>query len=484
MLKKIISMLLVLLMLGGTLLATASCGDEEDTDTDSGEAQTNSDDSPFGVPEELDFGGEEFTVLGYNWVEREYFDDKITLDQRSNVDNALLQRDDFVEDYLGIKLDFVIENGQWADCKNFANKAINSIMAGDGEYDLVTAYSLAPPIMMLNNCLEDLGKLEYVDFSKPWWPEHMLTTCTVNDRTFFMSGDASSNLLYQLQAIAFDSVALKNNKIDEAEIYDMVDNGKWTVEEFFKITANISSSDDDVWDATDYYAVGLSEVLLDSFYFATGHKLLEQNNGILSISDDILSESILDVYDMVYNAMYIDHALSEVNIGGNLFRTGNSLFQICTLNTIKGYVTDLDVEIGLLPFPKYSEDDGSYRSLTGSPHSQFCIPVDAKNKKMSAAMLETMAYASYDIVTPVIYEESMQLRYSKDANSSRMYDVIRAGATTDIGILLYFSFERDPQSLFRNAVKTQADNWTSNYKNRYESEMKKVVIDINTFFTD
>ena len=483
MLKRILSILLALLMLCGTMLTTASCGDSEDTDT-VGESQTVADDAPFGVPEDLDYNNEEFTILGYNWNNREYFDDKLTLDQRTNVDNALLRRDTFVEEYLGIELNLIIENGQWADCKEFSNKAINSIMSGDGEFDLITAYSLSPSILMLNNCLEDLRKVDYVDFTQAWWPGHMLTTCTVNDRTYFMSGDASSNLLFQLQAIAFDEVALKDNRIDEAEIYALVDNGGWTIEKFFNIASNVSASDDDVWNNSDYYAIGISDVLLDSFYFATGHKLLEQKNGILQISDDILSESILDIYDMVYNAVYVDHVMYDANLGGNPFRTGNSMFQISTLNTIKGYVTDLDVEVGLLPFPKYSEDDSSYRSLTSSPHSQFCIPTDAKNKKMSAAMLETLAYASYDMVTPVIYEESMQLRYSKDSNSSRMYDIIRAGATTDIGILLYFSFVRDPQSLFRNAVKKQTDNWTSNYKNLYEADMKKVVTEINTFFTD
>ena len=79
----------------------------------------------------------------------------------------------------------------------------------------------------------------------------------------------------------------------------------------------------------------------------------------------------------------------------------------------------------------------------------------------------------------------MKKQYSKDPASSRMFDIIRAGTTTEFGILSYNLFEggNAPASMFRNAVLLKRD-WVSYYKESFESPMTKVAGQLNAFFED
>ena len=79
----------------------------------------------------------------------------------------------------------------------------------------------------------------------------------------------------------------------------------------------------------------------------------------------------------------------------------------------------------------------------------------------------------------------MKKQYSKDPDSSRMFDIIRAGTTTEFGILSYNLFEggNAPASMFRNAVLLKRD-WVSYYKESFESPMAKVADQLNAFFED
>ena len=486
MLKRILSIALCVLMLAGTL-TLFSCGNsdeiEQPTDTVSTFTPNNNNEvvdtsATFDVPDSLDYGGKEIVIMGYDWTNDEF--GVMEKEKKGIIDEALVTRDNFLRNYLGIELKIIQESGQWQAVNDgkYTTPIENSIKNGESAYDIICCYSLAAPLMAANGYMLNMNVdsfttrsgsvTNHLDFDKVWWPDYMINTVKINDKVYFASGDASANLLFNLQAVLFDSTQLRNNQLDENAIYEMVDNGEWTVESLFTMTMGLSENrGDEVWDDNDYYAISTSSgTVLDSFYFATGNRIIENQNNVLVISDDILEEKILDIYSMVYSAVYTDHTMRNPKTSAQLLKSGNCIFNITTLNEIRTLTTETDAEIGLLPFPKYDVDDKDY-------------------PEMSSAIIETIAYSNYEMVTPVIFETAMKLRYSKDTNTSRMFDVARAGATTDLGVLHYFTFFAtgpDPQSMFRNAILTANTAWTSNYRNKYESSMKNTLNQLNSFY--
>jgi hypothetical protein len=112
--------------------------------------------------------------------------------------------------------------------------------------------------------------------------------------------------------------------------------------------------------------------------------------------------------------------------------------------------------------------------------------VDNSDYERSTVVMEYLGYASYNYVTPEVFEETMKLRYSANADCSKMFDIMRDGCTFDIGSLFYMSFTPgvypDAHSMFRNAVLQNILDWQGNYKSRYEAGMIYVVNKLNEFY--
>ena len=299
-----------------------------------------------------------------------------------------------------------------------------------------------------------------------------------------MSGELSANLLYNMQIMLFNTGLLESySDLTKNDLYSLVDNDEWTIDRFFEIASALSLPSDTVDAASKIYAIGMSDQnQLDSFYIASGLHLFEIQDGALTVSQDTNSNKVLSLLDKVKNAAYNSQILN-VNGGTTGFKTNMEVFTIAAVKYVK---TDFNKmkDIGLLPFPKYSEDD-SYHTLLGNDHAEYFITSNVKNKAESGAFLETLAYAGSIQITPDVYYRIMKQQYSKDPASSRMFDIIRAGTTTEFGILSYNLFEggNAPASMFRNAVLLKRD-WVSYYKESFESPMTKVAGQLNAFFED
>ena len=447
----------------------------------------------FEVDDELDYNKRDINVLGYNWSTSEFSSSEANT-KGSIVDKALVIRDSYVESYLNVKINVKQEKGQWAQAKEFAENAYNSIYSGTHAYDIICAYSMVPSILTYKGSLHDLGSktfndgsINYVDYTKAWWPEFFINNLKVNDKIYSISGDASTGLLFNLMIVMFDEDALEARQIKSQTLYDAVNNGEWTLDYMLELAKGHSKDNgDNVWDVDDFYAISSYDtVAFSGFYFGTGNRLVENRDIRLAVSDTITSEKATDVFETIYNEVNTYHTIryceSEKR---SLIDSGNSLFELGTTGQL-GNVLDATENVGMLPFPTYLENE-NYLTLVHNTHSHFCIPVDAIDASASSAVLETLGYASHEIVTPVVYEDVMKVRYSKDSQSAKMFDIIRAGVMTDAGILNYFNFNAngcpDPLSMFRNAVHSGNNSWVSLYENKYKNGMETTLNKLNEFY--
>lgn len=490
--KKILSGLLAIIMLLGCAFVT-SCkkneqqGEETPDSVTTAVPESNDTSEQFDVPESLDYGNREFNILTYNSIEPEFGDIEGGMDNAINY--ALLNRDTYVEEYLGVKINVASRNGQYDAREDYLQHVSNSILSGEKAYDLIGSYSLISVPLATRGLLHNLNETEHLDFSKKWWAKFIYDNATVNNKTFFMSGDISTNLLYNMQVVVFNSDKIKEYNITEDDLYNLVDGGQWTIDRFLEITSNISTPDGEGnWTENAFYAVGtINGNMLDSFYTAAGMRLFSIENDNIVVSPDVTSSNVLSLYEKIYNAIYINHTIRIEKHGDvgykSTFISGGEAFCVIPVNAMKVTLGEMDSEMGLLPFPKYFED-GAYQTLIGNSHTQYYIPTDANDITASSAVMETMAYASYKYVTPEVFYSAMKYQYSKDENASRMFDIIREGSITDLGILSYMLFNSgiEPASMFRNALRLGNTNWISYYKSKFENPMSSVVGALNDMY--
>ena len=393
---------------------------------------------------------------------------------------ALYDRISNVESRLNCNIEIIEEPGDWDRRNSFVSLAAKSINAGDGEYDLISQYSMSASIGTMQDLYQDISQLRYVDLEKPWWPDDLAKSTSINGKIYFVSGDIAPTLIYNLFVIYFNQNML--NKLGYESPYGLVDEGKWTYDKLKEMTAGLYEdlNNDNVANGDDQYGMILNyTVLVDAFQYAGGINIIDVgNDGVYQLSPSFGSEKaatyLADLCEYI-------HGSNDVFINSNnnnSFLNGNTLFLAGTIDNGVKNVSAVDFDYGIVPMPKYDEQQDGYNSLVGFAYSMYTVPVDVKNAEQSGALLEALASDAYRNITPEIFEVALKYRYSLNKEDSRMYDIVRDGIVFDVG-RNYADALGSAFGLFRNAVVNNNPNWASIYASNKDSIENKLQDIIN-----
>lgn len=75
----------------------------------------------------------------------------------------------------------------------------------------------------------------------------------------------------------------------------------------------------------------------------------------------------------------------------------------------------------------------------------------------------------------------MKIRFAKDSETAKLYDMIRDGVTFDLGRIYGATMNKLTQSIYRDAMENRSA-WTK-LKVAYSSQMENYLKDINASYT-
>lgn len=429
------------------------------------------------LPADLSFGTAEnpkdFTLLVWDDVEHEEFQvEELTGDL---VSDALYNRNAKVESRLGIKFDFIRVNGDSGESGTFVNYVESQNRAGSQEYDMIGVYSLTAAALASRGMLLDLADLPYLNFEQPWWPDRLLSEAMVNDKLYFASGDISANALYMMYTCFFNKEILSNYNLPNPQ--ELVQKNEWTYEKFFQLCEGVYAdlNGNQTKDSDDQFGYMSSGIHVDPWFYGGGNLFVEKNaEGRLIMSPTFYSEEVVDIIEFM-NSKFWD-TNDSINTPSVLhqkaFADKKLLFCIDRARVSFRNFAETDVQYGIVPCPKYEASQDSYITVMGNPFSLYCLPIDCKDPEMAAAVMECYASEGYRQVTPAVFEITLKIKYSDDATSAEMYDLIRESLTFDIGRI--FSKSLISQSDFRNALENNQNTWASITKVRQKEMEKKL----------
>ena len=487
--RRLLAFALSILMLLGAFVACAQTPEDpaESTPAPAVPAGTNAPDTtveettenPYdedgflksSLPEELDFGAETVTILWWNDVEQPEFFVENTNGELIN--DAIFKRNARVEEELNVKLAWVDIKGQYnSDGQNYANHVGNQYASGSDLYDIMSAHSRTMALTAMSGYCEEMTKLDHLDFEKPWWPKVMLDTATINDKLYFVTGDASTNSIHQMYAIFYNKDAV-NKYAGLVEPAQHVDDNNWTMETLFTMTSGIYSdtNSNQKADKDDIFGFTSLNWHFDAIYYGCGMTMLEKDEDpakLLKIADDWTSEKAINLGADVGAWIKKGDAYLDSTNYAKIFINGNSLLVMARHHDIASIIDDAGFKYGIVPMPKYDKDQKEYYTCVGNPVSLYSIYALSKDANRAAAVLECWASEAYRTTTPAIFENTFKLRLSETSTESRMYDLIRESVTFD----LCRFFNRQLSSMGSEWYKcaTTAGSWAS----KSESLMKSV----------
>jgi hypothetical protein len=459
--KRALALILVLCFIG---LALVGCGgkknDENENNDSSNDASgnveaTRKETNEYGEPsfssvvptEELDFEGEELTVLvrdskiSYREWGKETSEDEL--------DEAVLMRNAAVEESLNLTM--TQERVPTADFGVFSTNYNNMIMQDVTNdfhyYDIAANYAYCgayPNVRDYAANLNDEQEFPYFDFSLPCWNQAIINNTTMNGRLHYVSGDVNLTLFDAAIVIWYNKTLYdeKRESNDPENMQEFALDGLWTYNELYMWATRLyedsngtsgKQHDDTYGFATSKYACAPH----DALPYAWDLEFLTYNPDGTHDFNIIGNDKAEDAFIKFRNLIEANGNCTSPSVEN--FTAGHYVFWpslIYSSEDANMMIREMDDTYGLLPMPKYNVEQEQYGTTTQDFYTLMTVidhstsTVTTKGAAVSA-YLQLMTEESYTSVRGYYFNRIIKPKYfgTDDSegtvtNSIALFDII------------------------------------------------------------
>ncbi|MBQ8641134.1 MAG: extracellular solute-binding protein [Clostridia bacterium] len=459
--RKHITLLALLLAL---LTALPSCGsaDTGETDAPAGETQPAAEDTtaaedtadtiPYPDVTGVDLGGVNFNMFyfsnelnhGWSGIPTDLNPTETTGDI---LNDAVYQRNRAAEEMINI---VITEEAAAAGYDQLGKALQTSVMASDNLYDLAFPNIVGVIGLADGGLLRDIYTLD-VDIDAPWYDQKSVSEMTISDKLFYVESDIT--YIDKLATIVtyFNKSITTDHGMDD--FYQVVKEGAWTYDYMLEMAEQVTEDVDGSGTMDDKDAYGIACQNDGSYYLlhAAGQKIGDKSeNGLrFAAGDERCVTALQDIFDLMasdhyFNAHKYNYGMAQI---ADMYIEDRALFLIRPLQTVFN-LREMTADFGIIPMPKYYEDDDSYHSpMNIYPGIIMCVPRNAANTDYIGTVIDLLAAESNKTVMPSFYDMVLDTKLTRDEMSAAMLDIIFETRVYDLGLIWDFGG-------FRTAIVT------------------------------
>ena len=454
------------------LLLTSSCGStsepvkeitdpaaQNDTATESEETAETV--LTAALPE-VDYDGYAFTILTLNDYSRRYH---LTADETSGepLNDATYERNNKIYDRLGAEITTHEDDSTAAALQN-------AVASGDTTYSMVLPHPNAEVgllKMVSLGLLYNQNELPVVDWSKPWWNDNARQTLSIKDTAYLASGDYSLTC-QGMQGILFNKELMTNLGIT-ANLYELVREGKWTMDAFLPLVevAPADLNGDGKRTADDQFgilpnnigycwqiAMGQPFTAKDADGYPRAAMKTERMQRIVELCCQMATSDACFVTSYSY-------ATYDTSDFKKIFTEGRTLFAALDIGGLYATLRDIEFDFGIVPFPKFDEAQDGYKTFCGAGIEG--VPIHIEDPQRTGVILEALSYYSYEYQRPVFFDIVLENKAVRDTDSYEMITIMHEGKTFDFG------FNLDPSGKLVGILQTLTQKKSTDFTSLYTS---------------
>ncbi len=448
--KRIFTLLLAV----AAVFVLAACKNDEKKDD--GFIIDEADKAYLSHIEEEDMNGYNFRILARSGMTSHQYVEEETGDI---INDAVYRRNETVKALFNIDITAIESSSSTAD------DAINAILAGDDQYDIILPHSRTAFSYAVQNTLVNFNEISTIDLTKEWWAQDIIDSCSVNGNLYVLDGDISTHRLEYAFAMYFNKRIFDELGLDYP--YQMALDGTWTFDEFSKLVKQGSK---------DLNGDGLIKVEDDQYGYYTrdwygpiqvlysgGQRIYSKNaKGIPTLS--INSSKTVEIFSKFFqlgNSEDVFLQLDQIRMAStDLFPEGRAMFADRGLGTAKSF-RSMNDEFGILPWPKFSLQD-EYATVVNGHASLLCMPITVEDYERTGKIIEALcAIGSRDVI-PAFYDVSLKTKFSRDYESEDMIDIIKESIIYDLGYVSGGAFQSTGYELSRQSNPDFASYYAAN----------------------
>lgn len=428
-----------------------SCSQPEQiqSETTAGATETIQETAPPELQPDLpesDFEGYAFTFL-CRYIDDEHWApwnprDIDTEEQVGEIINdSVYIRNRFVEEKYNISVESFSST-------NYVNVFNKSVTAGDDEYGVYYAGTGELINAAYAGRLHNLKNITYIDLEKPWWIQNAASALSVGGKLYFAVNDIMIMNNDCTSAIVFNKRLIEDNNLPDP--YRAVTDGSWTIDHVISICKDIARDIDgnSIMDYNDMYGFVCYRDASLSIMHSAGGRIAKKDSDdypVLTLQDERTYAALGKAFDLMYSdGSFNVHKELEgkfpaiYEVTEKMFMENRSLLYWILLHDIEKF-RDMESDFGILPIPKYDEDQKEYGCTVNQYHGYTMgVPVTVDDTDRAGIILEALAAKSRYTLQPAYYDIVLQRKLTRDDQSADMLDIIFASTVYDIGAIYNF----------------------------------------------
>ena len=345
-----------------------------------------------------------------------------------DVKNDLIyERNSMVEEKLGIDIQI-----SWDEIGTVNNDCRLQVQSGSSDYDLFGGHRSSLQLSYQGQQY-DLSDISTLDLTQEWWDQGYIEAVTLNDSLYTVIGDAGVSTLLFVSAMTFNKKLMDEEQISYP--YDLVREGKWTMDALLNMTADYSSDlngDGTLVRENDCFSlIGWGTETTYSLFYCSDFAFINRDaagDPVLEYDTEKLNSAIEKLINVcLRDNVYIhtgDATEAEQEKTFAVFSEGRSLFSDIVLSKIGTFYSAMEDDYGIIPPPKYDEAQENYCAYLGYTIPVMFMTVNTPDPERTGTVMEALCTASYDNVTPQMYEIVTKLKNARDEDSSEMIEIV------------------------------------------------------------
>ncbi len=419
---------------------------------------------PDNLPD-VKFDGAEFRVMTRETFAGWQYSSEIWVEELNGdaCNDAVYNRNVKIEDRFDVKISATEDTASQTTIKTF-------VVAGTPDYHLVSFFDYQSYNPINAGVVMNWLEAPNVNLDQPWHNKMANDGATINDKLFAICSDLSITSMTYTHAIFANTELLADYGYSTDDLYGFVKEGVWTLDKLSGMISEmyVDKNGDGKADSSDTYGFGYQitnpgDVWLTAF----GEKVCSytKENGIeITFMSDKTVSMLEKLLDMHYNNAGFSKLATQYD-EETYFLEEKLVMAPMRFAAAYNTLRDMDAVYTMIPFPKWDENQAGYYTNADDKFSVFGLPLtSAPEIDFVSTVFEAMAAESYKMVYPAYYDQALKGKYSSDATTAEMVELIMAGRAFDFSFQFGEScFQRLPY-LIRDHLVNNNPNLASAYK--------------------
>ena len=446
--KKLVFIVVIVILSTALLILLAACspknekidsgGNENIQDSESDEIAEIENDASYKLPD-VDFGGYTMRIVTISNEDWAITDLDIQEQSGEPVNDAIYIRNRQIEDGINV----VIKEIQGGITSHDMLK--KSVMTDTDEYDLMFSHaSSGGPLASLGYYI-NLYDISSLKLEQSYWDQGAVKSFELMDKLYFTTSDANLMTNDAIWVLYFNKKIHQDLELEDP--YKLVREDKWTIDAMYKMAREAAKDidGDGAFTANDQWGVTSHSLCFLEFLECLGEQLVKKDsNGYPVLTEP--NERFVSAFSKVREltsangGVYLDASssfkgrTSEIDHPSKTFMNELSLFCAEVLGWSRKF-REMTADFGILPHPKYDENQPTYLNVTANTVPIVAIPITNPNPERTGVFIDALTALSATTITPAYYTISLEGKFTRDEDSIEMLDIIRSNRIYDLAVI-------------------------------------------------